>query len=774
VFKDYEVQQEDLIDTTSELNIELGKETAELNSLFEAAKNDKISRDARLKAINKLNQEYGEYLPSLLSEKTSIEDIAVAQEKANEALRNAIALRLKQQTINQLEARFNQIFKEELENIVKNTKDLNDAQKSVFTADFFRRTFEAKEVAKEYYVNQQRLEVIEKRINYLRANSTGLTKAHKNELKKLTSVHSNLSKEQAGLGKELNQFHDSLMDIGNPAIRKSFLKVSAAQFDLFNGIQKTDDAFSKFMSTITGDGDEDKSVSGRLNFIEEAIKSLNTRLKELSADDIEKGLADPINKSIKALQLEAQLIKTLGDETKNLAKIRDSRHENQIRKLKMINDGYEVQRQIIDLNKDAELNSLRDKVSGYNEEIESLDLIIKSNKDLGTTTVEEAKKRKANLLEIITLLKETGKLSEKEADQAKTRVTLEELRSKDATALAGKEKALRKDLFDDFVSLGFKRRDFEKQLMEQRDKDLEADKMRIQEAVKAGNLTQKEAAESITNIESEQSKIRLKILEDEQKKREEFINRSVDALKQSLDTASTLNEVAANNQTARVKQSRDQQLRIIEQQLDQGLISEQEYQLRRTFFEEQAAKKIAKIKAEQARKDKQLAKIQAIIDGAVAIQKTTRDLGYPLAIPFVAAVAAQTAAQVALIDSQPLPEFEKGGLIDGGLLKGKRHSQGGIVLEAEGGEFINSRKSTSAYMPYLEAANEMRLPEFIMSNDVKPMLELQLAGLKGSLSSSEFYDGNIVRALKGEKKLMQRQVELLERMSSNQHRNLRA
>ena len=73
--------------------------------------------------------------------------------------------------------------------------------------------------------------------------------------------------------------------------------------------------------------------------------------------------------------------------------------------------------------------------------------------------------------------------------------------------------------------------------------------------------------------------------------------------------------------------------------------------------------------------------------------------GIPLAIPFMIADAAITAAQVATIAAQ---KFAKGE-VD---IKGKSHSHGGILAEIEGGESVINKKSTRKYKDLLEAINQ--------------------------------------------------------------------
>ena len=73
-------------------------------------------------------------------------------------------------------------------------------------------------------------------------------------------------------------------------------------------------------------------------------------------------------------------------------------------------------------------------------------------------------------------------------------------------------------------------------------------------------------------------------------------------------------------------------------------------------------------------------------------------IGIPFVGPALAPVAFATAmatgmVQIANIKKQKPPKAEKGGLT--GLLSGKSHSQGGILIEAEGNEYITNKKRVS-------------------------------------------------------------------------------
>lgn len=111
-------------------------------------------------------------------------------------------------------------------------------------------------------------------------------------------------------------------------------------------------------------------------------------------------------------------------------------------------------------------------------------------------------------------------------------------------------------------------------------------------------------------------------------------------------------------------------------------------------LEEEKESKIAEVEREAARRRKEIAQKEAIIQTALAAIRTTANLGFPAAIPALIGQAIALAAQLATIDSQ---QFARGGVV-----KGKTHRQGGehfIVrstgqrVELEGGEGVINRRS---------------------------------------------------------------------------------
>lgn len=100
--------------------------------------------------------------------------------------------------------------------------------------------------------------------------------------------------------------------------------------------------------------------------------------------------------------------------------------------------------------------------------------------------------------------------------------------------------------------------------------------------------------------------------------------------------------------------------------------------------------KYAKLEEDRAKKLRIFKISSAVSNTALGITQTLSDKNLPTLAKFVIAAsqAAMGAAQVATIRGE---KFQ-----DGGLVGGRRHSQGGTMIEAEQGEFVMSRNAVSA------------------------------------------------------------------------------
>jgi hypothetical protein len=166
--------------------------------------------------------------------------------------------------------------------------------------------------------------------------------------------------------------------------------------------------------------------------------------------------------------------------------------------------------------------------------------------------------------------------------------------------------------------------------------------------------------------------------------------------------------INAENEAAELEaaEGNEQQKALIKQKYD-----EKERQLKRRAAENEKRRALTEIK----------------INTALAIVKAAASLPFPANIPAIALATALGVAQYAIAASAPIPRFEQGGLvgmpISDGMLNGRPHSAGGVLLEAEGGEFIVNKKSTKTSLPLLQAINEDNVDSFLNKHYILPQIQ---------------------------------------------------
>lgn len=132
-----------------------------------------------------------------------------------------------------------------------------------------------------------------------------------------------------------------------------------------------------------------------------------------------------------------------------------------------------------------------------------------------------------------------------------------------------------------------------------------------------------------------------------------------------------------------------------------GQITEAQYNEKKVKMEKQKEKELAKIEREQAIRERAMGSFEIGINTAISIMASAK-MGFPLAIPFIAAAAALGAVQMAALWAAPLPKAARGKYIEG-----PSHAAGGVHIEAEGGETIINKKSSRMFLPLLSAINEL-------------------------------------------------------------------
>jgi hypothetical protein len=108
------------------------KEKVALDDLFTSLSDVNIKGDERSAIIDEINKQYGDYLPNLLTEKSTAEEIAAAYDLVNQALIKKAATQAK---VNALEAATTQLLKDRIDALDKIKKAENELQKGISSTE---------------------------------------------------------------------------------------------------------------------------------------------------------------------------------------------------------------------------------------------------------------------------------------------------------------------------------------------------------------------------------------------------------------------------------------------------------------------------------------------------------------------------------------------------------------------------------------------------------------------------------------------------------------
>lgn len=120
---------------------ELLKEQRSLNNLFEALKRAGEGTEDRRKLIKAVNETYGQYLPHLLTEKSSLDEINNAYKRINGSLQTQIALKVKNEATDKIVSKEIKTQATALENISsKLTSSLGNGKLVSMVIDDLKQT----------------------------------------------------------------------------------------------------------------------------------------------------------------------------------------------------------------------------------------------------------------------------------------------------------------------------------------------------------------------------------------------------------------------------------------------------------------------------------------------------------------------------------------------------------------------------------------------------------------------------------------------------------
>lgn len=392
----------------------------------------------------------------------------------------------------------------------------------------------------------------------------------------------------------------------------------------------------------------------------------------------------------------------------------------------ILKDFQAKQSKILDLDqeeRDKLLQSQKDASDAVQEASNNI-LIIRAEaaKKAADIAAEAAKKQAETELEVAKASRESiNKLDEQNAEFSKNlRLSIEQEYQKELQKLAEEKKKRDEEIAKSFESINedlidgqinrLKRLEAEEgstserriQLIElESKKQIDAIRLTVDEKAKADN--------QIKVIEAETQKA----IRDERKKtRDEAIDNALQIANETLELFGNIIQIQQIQSQQRIEQIDAASQKELEA-IDKSTQTEAEKQRQRDALNLRTQQKIAAEKTKQAQNEKTLAIFTAVINTAAEVTKN-------IANPVLAAItAAAGLAQIAIISSQPIPKFKKGGPVGG-----RSHEAGGTLIEAEKGEYVVNKTSVSQHRKALDAMNtsSQAFKKYIDEKYVRPAI----------------------------------------------------
>jgi len=245
---------------------------------------------------------------------------------------------------------------------------------------------------------------------------------------------------------------------------------------------------------------------------------------------------------------------------------------------------------------------------------------------------------------------------------------------------------------------------------------------------------QKDEAELLLDAEFEAKKQeveakRQKELDEKEKAQKQAVR------EQSLNSAKELADTALQVFEDRSTRKKEVELSNLNSQLEQGLISQEEFEKSREAIERKAFNQ-----------KKQQDTGQAIINGALAVTRALATSGL-LGLLQAGTITATTVAQIGIIQAQ---KFKKGG-----VLSGASHEAGGVPMsvdgklgyEGEGGEAVINKRSTSMFLPQLDAINRAGGGVSLMSPNMSNLSMFRNGGVMSASNVSNSINAEQVASI---------------------------
>lgn len=649
------------VDTTSSFvkaQAEIDKERKSLEELKDAATKAAEGSDERKRVIDKINELYGDYLPQLLTEKTSNEELETALKNVNTQLEQKIKLQARENAEMDIQQHKMDAVKAALDSFNKRYEKMNKGQ-SLSAAQVGSLTG----ALSQYYDMPDISHFIEMRdviagiFNETADNQDRqvnniialFTEAQENGVKLRSMVDGLFGVQSSGKNAPLGTLTDgSTEDSGGGTGGKGGKggtggtggKGSSGSSPVETAAEKSALALQKGLEQVSQEINEESE-----KLFQETLKRIeqDAEMKTQLVIDNEKDLTQ---KAIMEEDWRYEKERAKAGDNAELLELAETKHQNNLdkirldafnREVKRLEDEHKLRRTQMENSQAAELLAFK----GTEEEKAALKR--KHTAELANFDVEYLQDLEEKLQEVV-----------------------------DAKTLEG-------------MSVGFDEKQY-REIMQQ-----------LADIIKRKNAAAGEAEEdsqdpneghsikegtgkgSILGVAIDEWQVLIEHIKEGKLSAEDFQNVVTgigSAAEYAFSTASKFMDLTKKKEDAQLKdykKNQDNRKKSLEKRLNAGLITESQYNAQVEQMDAEYDAYQEELALKQAKRDKALNLTQAIINTALSVTSTIAQLGAtPWGIAAAAIAAAMGAAEIAIIASQPVTS----GAEEGGYIGVKRRQDG--------------------------------------------------------------------------------------------------
>lgn len=735
-------------DTASEIN----REKDAVNRLKDAVTSATIGSKERAAAIKQINDQYGSYLPHLLDEKASNDEVAAALGIVNDKLSEQIRLKGMLNAKSKLDEGLH-------DNTVKAAENIRNAynkthKDSKMSEDDYRGVLEAIVGFRDTMISETSSSTDKVNAAAALKRSPILRDFHPDDLaKKLSPVSSGIDKYNSdvktlealyGVNKRKNSSVTTTSGTSAYSTADSNVtttpdnKTGKQQWSLSN-----DEAFLKAKAELTKQFNE-KEIASQGEYddriYELEVATLTARLaahKEKGAEraKIENELQEKIKKhSEDALKKRQEYEKKAADLAKEGTAIIN---EVETDKTKAAMDGEEVRYQ-------AELKKFKETQVLYENQAAVLEAIEKKHQNKLLKIKEDASNRELSQLETVHNLKRqeilraysedevtaSGKKRSHSVKLSKSARSRDEaLVAEDLSYLAGLQKELEKIVKEEgFGGVKLPQEELDKYKLK-----LEQTKTKINELIVAQDKSRvslfRGEGGSLFGVTQDQWNQLFANIRTGKTSAADLLNAlsGIGGAAQEgyklANQAIALTNAKEERDLKKFQKDNEKKKKVFKSRLDAGLMSQEQYNARVEEMEAEEEAKREEMERKQATRSKRMALAQAIIDTSLAVMKTYVQWGgWPQGLAPALIMAGIGAAQAAMIASTPTG-YEEGGFVntrraqDGKAFKARLSpdkrgfvSSPTVLVGENGGEYVIPADGLSnpTLLPFVATMEEAR------------------------------------------------------------------